>query len=570
MYIAPNSVIKILKDVPLDPTFDHTIFFNDKTAQEAYFNTKVKYTFNNQMYQRLQRGYMRIETPAENLYDCNYVMYQNTAFGQRWFYAFITKVEYINNAVAEVQFMIDPMQTWFFDYQLQQCFVEREHSATDIVGDNLLAEPVPLGEYLTDQYAPQEGGRVNRLDSVKICVACSFGVEENIYEGVRVFTLTGAGGGMYDGIFSGTDYVLFDNTIHGAQEMRDFFEQVALNLKSEGIIDVFYVPSYFVTGRNSGDSAPDFVHQVPKRVTGSIDGYTPKNKKLYTYPYNFLYVTNYRDSVIYQYEFFNTHLPNVIDDGYCGFEVRGEFTANPCVTLQPNFYKGHASYWDESFILKGYPHCTFNTDVFKAWLAQTTVDLIGTGIGTLIAGMFSPSAAALVGGTGVANALSDDTWRYSAQQRYQEQQEYETVVPNNRVYYQDIRTNVLSREIGNVISDGITHYLAPAQMGGRNSGDATLIKYHEQNFHFFNKHITAEYAKIIDDYFSTFGYATNRLKVPNRNVRPHWCYTKTVGCVITGSIPADDAKAICAIYDRGITFWKNGNEVGNYSLNNSV
>ena len=76
-----------------------------------------------------------------------------------------------------------------------------------------------------------------------------------------------------------------------------------------------------------------------------------------------------------------------------------------------------------------------------------------------------------------------------------------------------------------------------------------------------------------------FGYATNKVKTPNRNSRPHWNYVKTRGCVLhsgrvaadgtlTGGLPADDMAKINAIYDNGITFWKNGSEVGDYSLNN--
>ena len=33
---------------------------------------------------------------------------------------------------------------------------------------------------------------------------------------------------------------------------------------------------------------------------------------------------------------------------------------------------------------------------------------------------------------------------------------------------------------------------------------------------------------------------------------------------------SDDMSKICSIYDNGITWWKNGSEVGNYSLNNTV
>ena len=91
----------------------------------------------------------------------------------------------------------------------------------------------------------------------------------------------------------------------------------------------------------------------------------------------------------------------------------------------------------------------------------------------------------------------------------------------------------------------------------------------KQQFYRGRVSVTSEYAKIIDDYFTRYGYSTKRLKVPNRNSRPHWNYVKTVGCTVTGSIPSDDIRLICSIYDTGITFWKNGSEIGNYSLDNS-
>ena len=82
--------------------------------------------------------------------------------------------------------------------------------------------------------------------------------------------------------------------------------------------------------------------------------------------------------------------------------------------------------------------------------------------------------------------------------------------------------------------------------------------------------VQPEIAKTIDDFFTEYGYATKRVKKPNINVRPHWTYTKTIGCNLKGNAPADDLKAIKDIFDNGITFWKNGDEIGNYSLDNSV
>ena len=87
-------------------------------------------------------------------------------------------------------------------------------------------------------------------------------------------------------------------------------------------------------------------------------------------------------------------------------------------------------------------------------------------------------------------------------------------------------------------------------------------------FNLYNMHIRPEYARIIDDYFDRYGYAVHTQKIPNRNVRPHWTFTKTVNCTITGSVPNDDMSKIIAIYNRGITFWKKGSEVGNYTLDN--
>ena len=52
--------------------------------------------------------------------------------------------------------------------------------------------------------------------------------------------------------------------------------------------------------------------------------------------------------------------------------------------------------------------------------------------------------------------------------------------------------------------------------------------------------------------------------------RPHWNYTKTVDCTIVGGAPGDDIALIESYFNRGITFWKHPDEVGNYSLDNSV
>ena len=154
MYIEPNSIIRLLTRVSLDPNYSYTIYFNSVAEQTNYFMSKQKYYLSGYSYQRINRGYARVGIKAENLYDCNYMMFQNTSFGNKWFYAFITSVEYVNNECSEIRFEIDVMQTWHFDYELGDCFVEREHTQTDRIGDNIVPENLAVGEYVMNDYKP--------------------------------------------------------------------------------------------------------------------------------------------------------------------------------------------------------------------------------------------------------------------------------------------------------------------------------------------------------------------------------------------------------------------------------
>ena len=121
--------------------------------------------------------------------------------------------------------------------------------------------------------------------------------------------------------------------------------------------------------------------------------------------------------------------------------------------------------------------------------------------------------------------------------------------------------------VKNMISGGIQSTRPPQAQG--NQGSVASVLNGVQKFGFMHKHITQEYATIIDDYFTMYGYACKKVKVPNRSSRPEWNYVKTIACKIRGSMPSDDAVAIEKIYDSGIRFWKNPGHIGNYTFDNS-
>lgn len=499
MYIEPSTDIRILKRIPLDNSYRNTLYFANQTEQANYFMDQTKHILNNQTYQRVNKGMCRVGIKVEHLYDCNYMMFRNTEFGNKWFYAFITKVEYINNTVSEITFEIDVMQTWLpdVDYAFKECFIEREHSETDVIGENLVPEQLELGEYVASDFSGTQ-----HMNNYKIIIAATVS-----YAGASVV------GGEYAGIYSG----LYLNRFDDYEEANNWIAKVNGDGRGDAIVSVFMMPADFVT--NIGESVKKY-DIVKSKHYNDLDGYVPRNKKLFTYPYNFLYVTNLEGNhAIYPYEYFKT------DE--CMFTLAGDYSCTPSVVLNPQNYKGVLANLDEKLHLGGFPQCSWNTDAFKAWIAQNGASLrVNTAVG-LAKELLAP---ALLGPVGLLS------W-------------HGTVAKAMATTYE--------------------HYIMPPQAQGNTSGN-TQVALRMKDFAFMHKHVTKEFASIIDDYFDMFGYATHRVKKPNISSRPHWNYVQTVGCNIFGSMPGDDIRKICDIFDKGVTFWKIGANVGNYFLDNSV
>lgn len=504
-YVAPNSTLRLLHNVPLDITYENTIYFASASAQSAYFAGLAKYTQTQYTYLR-KENVIRVNLLADNLYDVNYIMFQNTSFGSKWFYAFVTNVEYINNETSEISFVIDVMQTWAFDYTLNPCWVERQHTITDEIGQNLIPENLELGDYVCRNF---DGS--GHLTPLVVVAACTF--DKNMDD---------VAGGEYGGIYSGLTYNVFDNETDFNQFITDATEAN----KESGIVSVFMMPEDFV--REAGQSVAGYDITKQKNLT-DIDGYEPKNNKLFTYPYNFMYVTNLDGNAAeFHYEYFS--------GSTCTFGLAGDITCNPCVVLYPQNYKGIPANYNEKMTISHYPQCAYNIDAFKAYLAQASnvVDLFlpiaqGAGQGamsSIAAGNLSPQGVAggALLGSGVAIAQS--------------------------------------------VAKLYDHYTLPPQSRGQQAG-TTLAALAIKDFAFIQMTIRAEFAKIIDDYWTKFGYPIKRIATPNLIARPHWTYVQTIGSDLTGSIPAQDMAMIKHIFDKGITFWRNGYEVGNYNLDNS-
>lgn len=513
MYIVPNTDVRLLHNVNIDNSYKHTIYFDNNTEQANYFIGKTKYNLTNYSYQRYNKGLLKVGIKADSLYDCNYMMFRNKNFGNKWFYAFVNEVVYVSNDTAEVHYEIDVMQTWMFECQLEMCFVEREHSLTDNIGDNYVPENVNTGEYYVNSFE-------NMFTNLEKLVVVVLVADADL------------GGTLLDGIYSGCTAHCFkvDSDVIG--NLNEFIKGYTDN--PENIVSIYMCPLFNAGGviEDTGtvldySKAPENTRVASYQINDSytLNGYKPKNKKLYTYPYNFFNVVDGNGgSLITRYEFCNNLTPE--------YTINGTITPPVQTILRPFHYKGMTQYNElltESLVLNNYPQCSFVIDSFKAWLAQEAVPQI------MDFGLDTVSGLATGGlGYGVGR------------------------IGRNSVY-----------EAGNLISQGYKASIrADIVKGSVNHGSVNCAT-GKQTFWGYRMSVTNKNAKIIDDYFNKFGYATNEVKIPNTHSRPHWNYVKCVDATVIGNCPSDDCTKIESIYNNGITFWKNGEEVGNYSLDNS-
>lgn len=536
MEIRPTSIVKLFSGVPLDPTYSDTLYFGSLSAQASYFNTltPVK-TFTSQMYQRVNKGVFEANCSADEIYNCNYMAFQNSGFGNKWFYAFIKNVEYINNHNAQVTFEIDVMQTWMFDCAFERCFIEREHSVTDEIGGNILPEPVTLGEYVYDNYHELTAGLDEYALVIMIC-----DTQPDIAIPIA---------GVYDNVFCGTQlWAIRMNSPQLSDSVSGFLNNYIQ--KPETIVNMYMCPMLMmpqqihdatvITALPRG-FVPNFVpiiEEPPKSThTTGFGLYTPKNNKMYTYPYNYFHVDNSQgESLDTRYEFYENLAPRFILEGCITTPIQYRLT--------PRAYKGSGGINDtvglraEYLGLTGYPVCSWNYDTYRAWVAQNSVPIgIQTTTGLLMAGAGAALSAATAGaatpliGLGLAaSGLS-------------------------------LATNAFNKNYEASIQ-------ADTCRGNINTGN---VSFAQKQLKYFGARarITEDYAQAIDNFFTMFGYAQNRIGIPNTHSRPHWNYVKTVDAKIIGNCPSDDIVKICDIYNKGITFWKNASEVGNYNLDNS-
>lgn len=545
--ITPQSDVYLLK-VPLEIDNENQLTFANATAQYNYFSNLPKVGFDDFTYIR-KDGVLRVPELIDNLYGYNYVMYRNDAYSSKWFYAYITGMEYMNDNVTDISIASDTFQTWQFDLTYKRTFVEREHVNDDTVGLHTQPESLQLGEMMINSSNPIIPSKEvtdhdkNAIQVSGTSYAIFFQVTEYLSaylpEAISYSNLS------YNGIFSG----LYFFACVSDSDAHSVIQAYASAGKSDAIVAIFLAPKEFLQGAyklgtgtyiyipQDGVSVTELENTNTITIPSTLNGYAPKNNKLFTYPYSYMYVTNNAGAeTTFNYEDFASNTPK--------FTIKGSLGQGCSTRLIPIGYKNIGTTnnaLEYGLVGAKYPVCAWATDYYTNWMAQnggnintSMVSTIATrALGFENANLFHNSLGMVGAGVGIATSIAGTIAEV----------ERAKIIPDQAKG----NTSTSDMLVGSVSPSGTRVYFTVDCMSVR-----------------------AENAKIIDDYFSMFGYKVNSVKVPNITGRRNWNYVKTVGCYIEADIPQDDLQQIKDLFNKGITFWHNPSTFCDYSQNNDI
>ena len=531
----PQTTISVCSGVRLNSRYEHSIYFADRSAQLSYFAGKVVKTFS--AYSFIRKSWdLNVAATMEEAASWSYLYFTNSANAKRYFY-FIDNIEYVNDGTVRLKLQIDVLQTYMFDYEMLPCYVERQHTETDLMGEHTVEEGLETGELINNASVD--------LDIMgELCILVLASINPNYTD---TTTPIQALGGRYNNVFSGLSVWAVDSAKFGLLSQK--LDALSSAGFIDGIISMWMYPKKLVKlgGEDTWDSDNLFKVvsgadnatlsvSLPTWKTFEMDGYTDvKNNKLKCYPFNFMYMSNNSGgSAVYRFERRN------VGNGVPSLKFVGAISPDAPSMVYPVDYNGVVEDTEEGLTLGNYPTCAWDSDTYKLWLAQNqnqhrmnTQSALLTVGGGAVAAIGSIATGNILGAAGGIGAM---------------------IAGNQQIKQQ--------------LAQKADMAIQPPQAKGQYSSNVNMA-IGKQTFTLYHKSVTKERAKIIDDYFTMYGYQINCVQKPNIHARKSHTYIKTIGCHIDADLCNEDATKIEAIFDHGVTFWTNGNRIGQYGDDNS-
>ena len=487
---TPDTTIRVYQGIPLDNTYRNVLHGNIADALPNAVGSWTNQTWcringktNNKVRVRCDVGIY-----PDSYLNCNYISVQNR--NNKTIYGFITDVLYINDNVVEFTFEIDCFHTYYNNYEFGYCLVERANILSgDNIGNYTLKEPVDLGY----EYVNRNLGRAD-LSNTELCVIVAQRLEEQAIL---------KQGGMYS---------LGVNFYHADRNSLQETDAITTEIKSRNKIASYYAPDKFL-----GDDVYSEIINVT--VSDKLDGYKPDHNKLYTYPYNFIEVTNMQgQKQIYKYENFSG-----LNVSFC---LLGVAFPAPFAYLYPLNYNGYEHAFDYGIAIQSFANNIMSSDTVDTYWATHKNQIISTPIIQTVTGASMGAFGGPLGALGGA-----------------------TLGLGSGIATQGAKMEDIKQHASDIIGIGGTDNINVV------SGFC--------GFNINQKCVRNEVAKAIDGFFSKYGYQIDRYGTPPIDGNYSRKYIRTKGCnLINETMPTWAADTICKIHDNGVTYWRSLSAIG--------
>lgn len=549
---TPTTNLRLLS-TPLESDYRNTLWFPNVAAQTNYFLGKTVKAYENFNYIKKDNT-ITVPEEIDNLYNCNYIMYQNANFGNKWFYAFIDGMAWASNGSTRLYVSTDAIQTWFFDITYYQSYVDRCHSDTDVAGDNIVPE----------EFTGYGAGGYYQV-----------GTQDMTPNHVAIFSTSDDSGRplsskKINGIISGSGILFQDDISSSLSLFNTTLNVMVQNGLANAVSRIQQYPSGY-TGIVEYAKHPTHIDCMNGT---SITTYIPTNKKLLSGAFLTGYITLYGQEVNFNPEYvygsnISIRIATDITTGTVGAVIRnyGAKGSVPTISVTAvipestwayNQYKNDYNLHNASnAIYTSRANITRNTARNTAALktAIAGMQAIGTTANQFSTINLARMAIGGIGGTIGGGANSAAAIAQAGMNVYETAQQA-------KIW--DSGVDEISQDL-TAISES---YNAPA-VGGVASSNIYLAT-GETGLSYGFKVPPLDIVKRADKFLTVYGYKQSVYRTINLHARNAWTYIKTVGLNASGNFPDDDMNAIKSAFNNGIFFWSYTATFGNFDQSNII
>jgi len=598
MATVPSSGtnVRLLSGIPFSNDYKNTRYFDTLLEQSTYFAGKpVIHSMAESNFQRIEgRTFIAVDKSIDELMSVNYVMFQNAQYNPKWFYGFVTKLEYVQRHMTYVHFQIDVYQTWRFEMNFKPSFIIREHCPLWNPDGSPVINTVDEGLAYGSDYDTVQVERWRPYGDVYFMVIVT--KEWMHTEGIN--ETTGLVVPNINGVPQPLSYYIHPFKMNGGVVNVNVG---GTNINASSIIDVIRAISTHDDAVNNVVSmyVTDYVGTNPiydvgsNTMTFSGIAFNHATMKLSAQATNVNVNTVYADN-IGSY----TNKDTLFSNKYQGYNsvAESKLLMYPYTTLILDDLKGNRTVLKNEYIMGDDIDITVLGSLGTSNKVVYTVTnyLMGTNLDMTNILRASLEHSVINNNPSEIPIVTDMLSAYLQGNRNSLENQKASIMFNGAM-------SGVNNAIGGVASAGSANPVGVASAGGQiiqGAGNTVLqlqqLEAKKQdisntppqlakmgsntNFDYGNgisglyiikRQIKFEHRKKLGAFFNMFGYKLNEVKVPNFHTRRYWNYVQTSSCNITGNFNNEDLNEIKAVFDNGITLWHT-DDVGNYALGNVV